>query len=61
MTRPAAKAGIWPTTVTIECKRHSGTFQAYIRCKRNGPSGLTPCITCPTCARDYYLNDETGE
>lgn len=66
---PSQQAGVWPTTVKVQC-RNEPVFEATIRFRQpmrlvatfgvqDLPSGpLTPTITCPHCARDYYLRSD---
>ena len=56
--REQQQAGIWPTTVKVQC-RNEPVFEATISFRHvvtgGGDGLLVPQITCPHCARDYVL------
>ena len=59
MTVPSMAAGIWPTTIKVQC-RNEPPFLAVIRFQNIPRKGLTPYINCHHCARGYYL-EPSGE
>lgn len=58
LAKPWSRAGIWPTKVKVQC-RNEQVFEAFITFRQMA-KGLVPVpkITCPWCARDYYLNED---